>query len=1040
MSQTPSDGSQNTGSTDCDAGQTDALTVATSLISSQNSESFPSEGQESSKRGEDYNSEVEKREQLYGKKAPQQEDNGENGPTKDESPTKSAKKRLEQAVESDGRQAAIPELRPMSWNEWKAARGDRVSSHHYAIDMLCQEPVVARSNGAKLNRSTNANDQNQVSRPPSVKLLPERIRINSLPGRRMLDALVDNVLRFQSDWFPLILATPFKLLAHMEEEIRERLRELEADLAAKIADGASRDAKDKEVLPRGDASCPTAVPFSMYTGWGESTVSESNEATNDFRCLVSFIDGYINPLQEYLKDPQYIRFDELWYLFTPGTLLFVKEKTIPQKIWKVVQTAGGRKYLSRPSDSTLKTWEDEYSPFMISCYYVDFDGAKFLRVFRTFEIQKYHNIQSVSALPIVPLVVAEHDQLITCEELRERGEQFLQCTKPAYRYYQGRSLSRTPTGNQLEKPSPDGLGLSRIYSEAIESQVMVDFERTLQSMPDWSPAGDNIERKDIEVDMSELEDEQERFDDDTLWDSRIRDEFLRKEETKWQQWDRGEEQPSGDDLLLLPGRVFAFVLRTRSWACLKLGRDGDEHLRLRPVKRQDNAWDDLEIPSGHKDVIQSLIASHFAKDRSRKMDFDLIRDKGKGVIILLHGVPGVGKTSTAECVAESNNRPLLPITCGDLGLTPRDVECKLQTSFELAQAWDCILLLDEADIFLSQRTVDNIERNALVSVFLRVLEYYEGILFLTTNRVGAFDEAFKSRIHMALYYPPLSWQQTEGIWKSHIRRAQTSNGIKCDEDALLRYAERLFNEQSAPKSHSGPAWNGRQIRNAFQSAIALAKFRTKLSETIHVKKEHFEKVALVSSEFQTYLTRVQNLRTDGEIAKSRLLRDDTYGVTTALLPAPAQQNYFQDPQTRPAFRQGSPLPPTSYPSPHQQFYASANPSPFPTTSQLAPTPQYQIPAQQYANVPQQTTNTPVHQGGYYQSSAAVQNPQTNVAPQSFQPLQGNQTHQASHNVGPGKQPTFTQQQAQSQQLPQMNLQQVYPQQLQASQPRPQQQT
>lgn len=59
---------------------------------------------------------------------------------------------------------------------------------------------------------------------------------------------------------------------------------------------------------------------------------------------------------------------------------------------------------------------------------------------------------------------------------------------------------------------------------------------------------------------------------------------------------------------------------------------------------------------------------------------------------------------------------------------PEEVEDTLQTAFQLAQSWDCIMLLDEADIFLAQRTNQDIERNALVSVFLRVLEYYEGIL------------------------------------------------------------------------------------------------------------------------------------------------------------------------------------------------------------------------------------------------------------------------------------------------------------------------
>lgn len=103
-------------------------------------------------------------------------------------------------------------------------------------------------------------------------------------------------------------------------------------------------------------------------------------------------------------------------------------------------------------------------------------------------------------------------------------------------------------------------------------------------------------------------------------------------------------------------------------------------------------------------------------------------------------------------------------------------------------------------------------------MFLRVLEYYEGILFLTTNRVGDFDEAFISRIHMALYYPALDWQQTANIWKSHIRRARENSEenavrVQCEEPQLLNYAEMLFGTQMGRSRGKGTVWNGRQIRN-----------------------------------------------------------------------------------------------------------------------------------------------------------------------------------------------------------------------------------
>lgn len=129
----------------------------------------------------------------------------------------------------------------------------------------------------------------------------------------------------------------------------------------------------------------------------------------------------------------------------------------------------------------------------------------------------------------------------------------------------------------------------------------------------------------------------------------------------------------------------------------------------------------------------------------------IIKGKGRGLIILLHGVPGVGKTSTAETIAETTGRPLLPVTCGDIGENASAVEKNLEQIFTNSHRWGCVLLLDEAEVFLTKRNLQDLTRNAMVSVFLRALEFYSGILFLTTNRVGTIDEAFKSRIHISLY-------------------------------------------------------------------------------------------------------------------------------------------------------------------------------------------------------------------------------------------------------------------------------------------------
>ncbi|KAK3364547.1 P-loop containing nucleoside triphosphate hydrolase protein, partial [Lasiosphaeria hispida] len=209
---------------------------------------------------------------------------------------------------------------------------------------------------------------------------------------------------------------------------------------------------------------------------------------------------------------------------------------------------------------------------------------------------------------------------------------------------------------------------------------------------------------------------------------------------------------------------------------------------------------------------------------------DLVQSKEQGLIILLHGPPGSGKTSTAETIAAYTWRPLYSLTCGDLGSGSTESETLLDRHASRAEKWGRVLLLDEADVFLLQRDWTEVSRNALVSVFLRQLEYYSGILFLTTNRPRTMDEAFKSRIHISLRYPSIDLASTEQLWANIIRRLETENEwveikIKFDRNRLLAFAEKHYKR----REQTGTTWNGRQIRNAFQTALAQGHAGRKLS-------------------------------------------------------------------------------------------------------------------------------------------------------------------------------------------------------------------
>ena len=270
-----------------------------------------------------------------------------------------------------------------------------------------------------------------------------------------------------------------------------------------------------------------------------------------------------------------------------------------------------------------------------------------------------------------------------------------------------------------------------------------------------------------------------------------------------------------------------------------------------PVQWNKRAFDRLVLKSQKKELIKALVTVHLSTTSST----DVIEDKGKGLIMLFHGGPGTGKTLTAESVAELVQKPLYRVTCGDIGTEPESVEKYLDSVLYIGTMWDCIVLLDEADVFLEERTLADLQRNALVSVFLRVLDYYQGILILTSNRVGTFDEAFKSRVQLALHYPKLEEDGRWEIWHNFI------NSLSSDgENVQLEELQHKLGVLARYKL------NGRQIRNTVKTARQLAHYRREKLEY-----SHFETAIEVADEFEEYLLKTHG-HTDEEYARAQRTR------------------------------------------------------------------------------------------------------------------------------------------------------------------------
>jgi hypothetical protein len=167
--------------------------------------------------------------------------------------------------------------------------------------------------------------------------------------------------------------------------------------------------------------------------------------------------------------------------------------------------------------------------------------------------------------------------------------------------------------------------------------------------------------------------------------------------------------------------------------------------------------DKLVLPPAHRDLIDILVT-----DMDVFLD-DIVKGKSGGTPVLCFGPPGLGKTLTAEVYSEIAERPLYKVHSGQLGTTAESVEENLTKILKRSERWGAILLLDEADVYVAKRGND-LERNAVVAAFLRTLEYFNGLMFLTTNRIDDIDDAIVSRMVAMFRYDYPDAEMARKLW------------------------------------------------------------------------------------------------------------------------------------------------------------------------------------------------------------------------------------------------------------------------------------
>lgn len=201
---------------------------------------------------------------------------------------------------------------------------------------------------------------------------------------------------------------------------------------------------------------------------------------------------------------------------------------------------------------------------------------------------------------------------------------------------------------------------------------------------------------------------------------------------------------------------------------------------LQPYVYRPELREKLILPKVQRDLLDILTTD------IEMLTGDLIEGKASGNVILTKGVPGVGKTLTAEIYAEVCKKPLFSVHAGNLGTTPDSIAKNLREIFQKAKRWNCILLLDEADVFVMERGRD-VTQNAIVAEFLRTLEYFDGLLFMTSNRGDDIDDAILSRCAAIIQYELPGDTDLARVWK-----VMSDNFEACLDEEMIATLVELF--------------------------------------------------------------------------------------------------------------------------------------------------------------------------------------------------------------------------------------------------------
>ena len=454
-----------------------------------------------------------------------------------------------------------------------------------------------------------------------------------------------------------------------------------------------------------------------------------------------------------------ITFSHLWTIFEPGVLFYGTDEG-KERVFE----------LQGASYQSDRTSGRDY--LQLQGRGIDWDGEKFGTRVECLSDVEFEGTKPITRLAFFPLDFHPHQQDVI-NRLTIRGKIFEKFAGYHFMAYRGTALT---------------YGRCGLIKQTLNSRVIIDCDAHNRFLPNQAVSFATLGKAQNQYAYADDDSDMVDSDEDST-------EYVSTPGEDGATENRPKHRPlTSKELLLAVPYVRGYALKNKKWFILFLDQ-------IIPIKFSDNAFQSLVLPNEQKDLILAFVESQV----KHKHEFDdIIEGKGRGMIMLLSGPPGVGKTLTAESVAENMRVPLYMMSAGDLGLDPAGIEESLNTILEMVAKWNAVLLLDEADVFLEARSTSDLERNKMVSIFLRVLEYYEGILFLTTNRIKNIDDAFHSRIHISMQYPSLTAASRRHIWNTFMSKTTGLSDGQLDALAQVEL-------------------NGRQIKNVLKTAQMLAR-------------------------------------------------------------------------------------------------------------------------------------------------------------------------------------------------------------------------